>query len=305
MISAITKSTREVVVATDANGREQYSCPDCEQPVYPRRRANWVDHFVHKKYSECRTKLIASLETDEHKLGKQSIAAWLRGSIDNPSVDIVIEKTITTIDGRCRKIDVAVVKDGRVLHAHECQLSPVCITGGKESLQARILDYYQQKIVSTWWMGEKANTDTIREYLLSLTQRKNENYSMDLGGTKLMAYGISILSNKRIEKMIEEEKAMEESEEQKDLSCIEAPIIRGETFINSLFKYANPQTARLLIKEAIANALDQSPADATAICQIWEKIQPTLSEVANPAPSVPDGVTVKNPTFATNGNGRH
>lgn len=302
MMTAFSQSAKEVVVATGANGQEKFSCPDCDQPVYPRNRAKWAAHFVHKRHSACRTKLVAPLESDEHKQGKHAIAAHLRSFIYDPTIDIVVEKTITTIDGRCREIDVAIVRDGKVIEAHECQLSPIgVLVGGKSSLQARILDYYQLGIPSTWWLGGDANTETVREYLLGLIQQENEHFRLtENGHTILMGYTIEPSFNTKLDKVIEEEKVMEES---KVLSSVEAPITSGENFIEHLFKYGNPQTVKALIKDAIANALDSNPSDATALCAAWEKIQPTLAKP--PTPSLTDRVTAGNLSFVTNGNGHH
>lgn len=302
-MTAFSQSAKEVVVATGANGQEKFSCPDCDQPVYPRNRAKWAAHFVHKRHSACRTKLVAPLESDEHKQGKHAIAEYLRGNVSDPTIDVVIEKTITTIDGRCREIDVAIARDGKVIEAHECQLSPIgVLVGGKSSLQARILDYYQLGIPSTWWLGGDANTETVREYLLGLIQQENEHFRLtENGHTILMGYTIESSFNTKLEKVIEQEKMMEEFKQPEVLPSAETPITQGEKFIEHLFKYSNPQTVKALIKDAIANALDSNPSDATALCAAWEKIQPTLAKPSTP--SLTDRVAAGNLSFVTNGNG--
>lgn len=453
-MTAIANSTKEVVVAKGANGRDEFSCPDCQQPVYPRHRAKWTDHFVHKPNSACKTKLVVSLESDEHKLGKQLIVEWLKNNRDS-SVEIVTEKIVRTADGQCRKIDVAVIKNGRIVEAHECQLSPICVNTERDGLLDRTVDYHRLGISVTWWLGREADSLTILEFFETIRPglSKNGIKSIISEPFHLWAYPIhypnvtifemgknrekTTMNNTKLEKKISSnddtplvvskiiarflnsvrsqlateeiqeldkcvleccndigvwndgrniEKARrevlntivsfysqqffgyEEIDEDKDKvtfdliervsdlitnfgskailknvvelasSCFEglksAPedieVVPAEWFkrnetsdeislvsfksktstntIESLFKYGNPQTARTFIKEAIANALDQNPADATALCAAWEQIQPTLPAVekdVSPAPIWVKQVAEESLPISMNGNGRH
>lgn len=272
-----------------------------------------MHHFVHKPNSVCKTKLIAALESDEHKLGKQLIVDWLRKRFKNPAFKIVTEKIVATVDGRHRKIDVAVVYNGKVVQAHECQLSPICTKTEKHGLLDRTLDYYKLGISVTWWLGDKADSLTILDFFESIEPglSKNGKHSRISEPFHLWAYPVGY-PNAAISRIIRRQKEIPMvNTQQENLSYSSDKVFTEEKLVNtssldlsnqeiainalkSLIIYSNPQTVKQLIKEAIANALEQNPSDATALCFAWEKIQPTIKKPIEHTPFLASEITETN-----------
>jgi hypothetical protein len=163
MQEAILSATKESVVASAIATQKGFVCPDCQQHVYLRRRESWSDHFCHKPNSNCSTRLVFSPETEAHKIGKNLIALKMTELLKNPDLEFVVEKQIKKRRGGYRIIDVAVIQEGAVILAAECQLSPI-IVEGKNGLKERSEDYKKEGIQPIWWFGENSLTKTVEAW---------------------------------------------------------------------------------------------------------------------------------------------
>jgi len=158
MREAIISETKEPICVLSQGSTPSVICPDCSNPVYFRQRVGWTDHFCHKPNSLCTTKIATNPESLQHEIGKVLLKERL--SQARPDLEVRIERSLP---GNSRRADVAGFRDGKIIAAYECQVSPILVRG-KTGLEQRSRDYLDAGISVTWWFGERSLTATIRHW---------------------------------------------------------------------------------------------------------------------------------------------
>lgn len=141
---------------TDMRNRS-FVCPVCGEPVvlkrdFFRKEHHVRSHFAHKPSKDCVYAQYSAGETEEHRVAKLWLLAYLQKVIgEEYDVEFYIEHHVKEAS---RIADVAVLFPGGYLHAFEIQLAAISI----DELEDRTQSYLDAGCEIFWLVGNRANT---------------------------------------------------------------------------------------------------------------------------------------------------
>lgn len=137
----------------------RFICPVCESRMTIRHGFKVSPHFAHLPSERCPYADYAAGETPEHKSGKVWLVNHLRSMFSGMyDTEITVEKYFREAG---RIADVAMIFPGGYVHAYEIQLAGISV----DSLDNRTRTYLDAGIDITWFIGNKADTPTNREWI--------------------------------------------------------------------------------------------------------------------------------------------
>ena len=136
--------------------------PDCHAKMFIRQGIDIAPHFYHAPGAAATNCLFTGTgESEDHRLGKLTIAQKLRGHRYYAGADINLE-VIIDCAGVKRIVDVLVTSPDGSTEAHEIQLARTSI----QECEVRTNDYIRAGIggVIWWFGGSNANDSALRTW---------------------------------------------------------------------------------------------------------------------------------------------
>ncbi|MCM3273043.1 competence protein CoiA [Paenibacillus elgii] len=140
MLKALLENRESVLAWEEIKSNKKYYCPECNDTVYLRKCIKKIDHFAHKKSSNCSH---GSGETFQHLRMKENVYKLINDRLANMKgyIDHGLEKRL--IPERIADV-FANFENGKLVF--ECQHSPI----SSEDLFKRTADYIRNGIYVIW-----------------------------------------------------------------------------------------------------------------------------------------------------------
>lgn len=147
-------------------------CQNCDEPLIVVAGMIVAHHFRH--YSSCDGQWETHPESPEHLRAKAFLRDNLAAEFEEYSSAKFELEVAVPMDWRARGriADVMVTFPNGWGVAHEVQLASITV----EQLQERTNDYNRAGIDVVWWLGNRADTDTNRDWCV-----RNQGYALVIG----------------------------------------------------------------------------------------------------------------------------